>query len=131
MIENQINHRPRVFSEDSADVPWLTAKIIDGERYNVMFGASYDEFDDGDHDDTGSVDSWAGDEESVRSGQQTRKSRCRPRLGMVVLPSFVFFMSIFILIRQLYSFARWFMRVIQAVGIAVVQGRASTGQLPW
>ena len=98
MIENQINHRPRVFSEDSADVPWLTAKIIDGERYNVMFGASYDEFDDGDHDDTESVDSWAGDEDSVRSGQQTRKSRYRPRLGMVVLPSFVFFMSIFILI---------------------------------
>lgn len=94
--------RPRVFSEDSADVPWLTAKIIDGERYQAMLGASHDAYDDDEgYDDDGSVDSWEGDEEgTVRShrSQSARKSHYRPRLAMVVVPSFIFFMSIFILI---------------------------------
>ena len=82
----------RVFSEDSADIPFLTASIVDGERrggFAVMLGASIDE-GDGDEDD----DSRASEDDE----SPTQQLMYRPRLGMVVLPSFVFFMSIFILI---------------------------------
>ena len=92
--------RPRVFSEDSADVPWLTAKIIDGGRYQAMLGASHDAYDhDEGYDDDGSVDSWEGDEESSvgshRSLQSARKSRYRPRLAMVVLLLYLFHVNIY------------------------------------
>ena len=84
--------RGRVFSEDSADIPFLTASIVDGERrggFAVMLGASIDE-GDGDEDD----DSRASEDDE----SPTQQLMYRPRLGMVVLPSIVFFMSIFILI---------------------------------
>ena len=93
--------RGRVFSEDSADIPFLTASIVDGERrggFAVMLGASIDE-GDGDEDD----DSRASEDDE----SPTQQLMYRPRLGMVVLPSIVFFMSIFILIpRSFQSFAR-------------------------